>query len=100
MDFIHLYLLILGFTIGICFGSFFFVIIDRLPRKESIIWPPSHCPKCNYRIKWYENIPIISYIFLKGKCSNCKTKISIKYPFIEAAFGLIGLLISLILFLY
>lgn len=90
------YLLILSFIIGLCFGSFFNVLIYRLPRKESIVFPPSHCPNCNYKIKWYENIPVLSYIFLRGKCSNCSKPISIRYPIIELIFGVVGILISFI----
>lgn len=78
------------FIIGLLFGSFFNVVIWRTPRNESIISPPSHCPKCNKKIAWWENIPVISYLLLQGKCSKCKEKISIIYPLIELTTGLIA----------
>ncbi len=80
------------FLIGSCIGSFLNVCIYRLPLEKSIISPPSACPKCNHQIKWYENLPIISYIFLGGKCSQCKEKISIRYPFVELLTGVLSLL--------
>jgi len=68
---------------GLCIGSFFNVLIWRIPREESIAWPPSHCTGCGHKIKAYENIPVLSYLFLRGKCSGCKAPISIIYPLIE-----------------
>jgi leader peptidase (prepilin peptidase) / N-methyltransferase len=68
---------------GLMLGSFFNVLIWRLPRHESIILPSSHCPKCNRLIKPWENIPVFSYIFLKGKCAGCKNPISLMYPAVE-----------------
>jgi leader peptidase (prepilin peptidase)/N-methyltransferase len=68
---------------GLILGSFFNVLIYRIPRNESIIKPPSHCPFCNNYLKIWENIPLISYIILKGRCSHCKNKISIQYPLVE-----------------
>ena len=70
----------LSFIVGCCIGSFINVIIYRLPIGESIVFPGSHCVKCNYNIRWYENIPIISWIFLRGRCVKCKEKISLIYP--------------------
>ena len=55
------------FIIGLLLGSFYNVVGLRLPKKESIITPSSHCPKCDHKLSWYENIPVISYIFLRGK---------------------------------
>ena len=77
------------FIIGIIFGSFYNVVGLRLPDGESIIKPGSHCPKCNHKLSWYENIPVLSYIFLKGKCKNCKQKISFIYPAIELLTGVL-----------
>lgn len=74
---------VLFFVFGAVIGSFLNVCIYRLPAKISIVWPPSHCPKCDTRIKWYDNIPILSYLILRGKCRKCKEKISIQYPIIE-----------------
>ncbi len=76
------------FVIGCCFGSFINVTIHRLPIGESIIFPSSHCPKCKCKINWYENIPLISWLFLKGRCSKCNVKISLIYPAIELMTGL------------
>ena len=81
--------LIMFFIIGLVLGSFFNVLALRIPNKESIIYPPSHCDRCGHRLKWYELIPIISYIIQKGKCRNCKTKLSLLYPFSEFALGLL-----------
>lgn len=69
---------------GLIIGSFLNVCIYRIPRGESIAWPGSHCPKCNHSLKWYDNIPIISYLMLRGKCRYCKTVISAQYPMVEA----------------
>jgi len=77
------------FILGIVIGSFLNVCIYRIPREESIAYPPSHCTNCNNVIKWYDLIPVISYIFLKGKCRFCKEKVSIRYPIIELITGVI-----------
>jgi leader peptidase (prepilin peptidase) / N-methyltransferase len=74
---------ILG-IIGALIGSFGNVVIYRLPAKKSVVWPRSSCPKCGHMIRPWENIPIISWLFLRGKCSNCKNPISVRYPLIEA----------------
>lgn len=71
------------FIIGLCFGSFFNVVGYRLPNKMSIAFPPSHCTNCNHKLGKLELIPILSYIIQKGKCKNCKEKISIIYPIFE-----------------
>lgn len=82
---------ILIFIFGTLIGSFLNVVIYRIPQKISVVTPRSKCPKCNTVIKWYENIPIFSYIFLlRGKCSNCRIKISPRYPMIEFIVGLIA----------
>lgn len=84
------------FIFGITIGSFLNVCIYRMPRGESISFPPSHCTVCKSQIKWYHLIPILSYIFLKGKCAYCGSKISIRYPFIEAINGIAWVIIFLI----
>ena len=68
---------------GLCLGSFFNVVILRSLTGESIVLPPSKCPKCGNKLKPWHNIPVFSYIFLRGKCAFCKEKISIQYPIIE-----------------
>ncbi len=69
--------------VGLCFGSFFNVVILRSLAEESIVFPPSKCPKCGNRLKWWHNIPVLSYVLLRGKCYYCKEKISVQYPIIE-----------------
>jgi leader peptidase (prepilin peptidase)/N-methyltransferase len=75
---------ILIVVFGLVWGSFLNVVIYRLPRGFSIVRPPSSCPHCGKQIRAYENIPILSYLFLRGKCGNCKAKISLTYPLVEA----------------
>lgn len=87
---------ILIFILGLIVGSFSNVCIYRIPRNESIIYPASHCPKCHSNILPKDNIPLLSYILLKGRCRNCKTKISIQYPMVEFLSGLIYLIIYLV----
>jgi len=77
------------FAIGAIIGSFLNVCIHRMPINKSIVFPPSHCPKCNKNIYWYDNIPIISFLILSGKCRRCGTKISLRYPVVEALTALI-----------
>ncbi|MBT6634000.1 MAG: prepilin peptidase [Gammaproteobacteria bacterium] len=72
------------FLVGLVFGSFLNVLIYRLPLGISLLKPiGSACPHCNYKIKWYENIPVFSYLFLKGRCSSCSDSISKSYPIVE-----------------
>ncbi|MBD3316541.1 MAG: prepilin peptidase [Chitinivibrionales bacterium] len=68
---------------GLILGSFFNVLIHRLPHGESIVWPGSRCPHCGRSIRWYENIPVVSYFILCGKCAGCGLKISLQYPLVE-----------------
>jgi leader peptidase (prepilin peptidase) / N-methyltransferase len=70
-------------ALGLVFGSFLNVCISRLPKEESIVTPRSHCPKCGHPIRWYDNVPVLSYIFLGGRCRDCHTKISPIYPLVE-----------------
>ena len=88
-QFYRIYFSISFLLIGLVFGSFYNVVGLRLCKKESLIFPASHCPKCNHKLKPYELIPVFSYIFLKGKCKKCKEKISIMYPFIELCTGIL-----------
>lgn len=80
------------FIFGTVLGSFFNVVGYRLPNNESIMFPSSHCPNCNHKLRFYELIPVISYIFLRGKCKKCKKRISIVYPFFELLAGSLFLL--------
>lgn len=79
---------------GLLVGSFLNALIYRLPREINIAFPRSSCPNCKKIIPWYENIPLFSYLFLKGKCSNCQTKISWQYPFVELITAFFAYLIS------
>ncbi len=69
--------------LGLAIGSFLNVLIYRIPKNENIAFPASHCTTCNKPLKWWHNIPLFSYIFLKGRCYHCKEKISLQYPFVE-----------------
>ena len=80
-------IILLIFCFGITIGSFLNVVIYRLPLGQSIVFPGSHCPNCNHSIPWYFNVPILSYVFLQGKCGFCKKSISIRYPLVEALTG-------------
>ncbi|MBI1824206.1 MAG: prepilin peptidase [Nitrospirae bacterium] len=76
------------FILGTLIGSFLNVVIYRIPREESIVFPSSHCPLCRHPIFWYDNIPLFGFLFLKGRCRFCHGAISIRYPFVEAMNGL------------
>ena len=83
-------LAIVVFVFGIIIGSFLNVLIYRIPKGESIAYPASKCQSCQTPLKWYHNIPIFSWIFLRGKCGFCGEKISIQYPLIELITGIIA----------
>ncbi len=80
---------------GLCIGSFLNVIIYRLPLEKSVISPASACPNCGVSIRWYDNIPILGYLILRGKCRHCQSRISLRYPLVELVTGLLALAISL-----
>ncbi len=82
-------ILFFGALFGLLLGSFFNVLIYRIPRNESIAFPASHCPQCKKTLKPWHNIPLVSYLFLFGKCSYCKKTISIRYPLLEALTGIL-----------
>ena len=84
---------IIFFTFGALVGSFLNVLILRLPIEEDVVFKSSHCPKCHKDISWYMNIPILSFIFLRGKCYYCKSRISFQYPSVEIVSGIIAALI-------
>ena len=85
----EIFYLVIFFIFGLVFGSFYNVVSFRLAKEESIINPPSHCQNCKTRLKALDLIPVLSYIFLKGKCRYCKEKISIFYPVIELFTGIL-----------
>ncbi len=86
-------ILTLIFIIGLCVGSFLNVVVLRALSEESIVFPASKCPKCQAKLKWWHNIPVLSYIFLRGKCGFCKDPISIQYPIVELVTGLLFVII-------
>ncbi len=88
---IILYIII--FLYGIVIGSFLNVCIYRLPKKENIVKVRSHCMNCGYQLKWYDLVPLFSYLALGGRCRKCKQKISIQYPVIEALNGVLYIII-------
>lgn len=83
---------IIVFLYGIIIGSFLNVCIYRLPKKENIVTTRSHCMQCGYQLKWYDLIPLFSWLMLGGRCRKCKAKISVQYPIIEALNGVLYLL--------
>jgi leader peptidase (prepilin peptidase)/N-methyltransferase len=76
-----------AFIIGLLFGSFLNVCISRLPKHESVVHPRSRCPQCGAAIRWYDNIPLISWLVLQGRCRDCKQAIPWRYPLVEMAIG-------------
>lgn len=72
---------------GLILGSFLNVVIYRLPRRESLVRPGSHCPQCGADIRWYDNIPVVSWLVLRGRCRSCAVRISSRYPLVEAITG-------------
>ena len=76
------------FLFGLIFGSFGNVVIYRLPKGQSVVSPRSRCPGCGQLIAWYDNIPVLSWLILRGRCRRCKIKISARYPFVELLTGL------------
>ena len=78
---------------GLIFGSFLNVCILRVPRRESVVSPGSHCPACGRAIRWYDNIPVLSYVLLRGRCRDCGKSISLLYPLVEILTAVIFLLV-------
>ena len=83
-------LVMLAFALaGLVVGSFLNVCIYRIPRRESLAWPASHCTACNRPLSWFENVPIISWLVLRGRCRTCKVRISAMYPVVELVTALV-----------
>ena len=85
--------LVFGAAIGLCIGSFLNVVIYRLPIGQSIVTPPSRCRKCGYQLQWYDNIPVLSWLFLRGRCRKCGVGVSIQYPIVELITGALFVLV-------
>lgn len=81
---------------GLCVGSFLNVLIYRIPKGEEFVRTPSHCMKCGHNLKWYENIPLVSWLIQGGKCRACGTKLSAQYPIVEALNGAMWLLTGIL----
>jgi len=84
------FLIAYAFAIGAVVGSFLNVLIYRVPRRMSIVSPGSHCPACGGAIRWFDNVPILSWLLLRGRCRRCSARISARYPAVEALAGLIA----------
>jgi leader peptidase (prepilin peptidase) / N-methyltransferase len=91
---LHLFALF-SLVLGLVLGSFYTVCVHRYISGESIVWPGSHCPACNHGLSWWENIPLFSYLALKGRCRSCRVAISIRYPAIEVVSGVWALALAL-----
>ena len=91
-----LYYAVITFIFGLVLGSFYTVVGERMPEGKSIITPPSHCPNCGHVLKFYELIPVFSFIFLRGKCSKCKSKIPVLSTLIELLTGILFLISFLV----
>ncbi|MDF1535211.1 MAG: prepilin peptidase [bacterium] len=85
----HHQMAILAFAIGLAMGSFGNVVIYRLPLGRSVVFPGSRCPACGTAIRWYDNVPLLSYLILRGRCRSCREGISWRYPGVEALTGLL-----------
>jgi leader peptidase (prepilin peptidase)/N-methyltransferase len=84
-----------SFILGLAIGSFLNVVIHRVPLGMSISHPPSRCPKCKTPIRWYWNIPLVSWLALRGRCAKCRTPISVRYPLVELLTGFLALAVEL-----
>ncbi len=93
MDFIFSYFYLFIFLVGLCIGSFLNVVIYRLEKEESVAKGRSYCPYCKHQLIWLDLVPVFSFLFLRGKCRYCGEKISIQYPLVEIATGILFLLI-------
>jgi leader peptidase (prepilin peptidase) / N-methyltransferase len=85
--------LLWGAVLGLCTGSFANVFLHRYPRGLSLFWPASRCPQCQAPVRWRHNIPVLGWLFLRGRCKDCGRAIPSRYPLVEAAFGLLAVLI-------
>lgn len=89
------YLSFWALLLGLIVGSFLNVCISRLPKRLSIVTPRSHCPECGRFVRWYDNVPLLSYLWLLGRCRSCKKHIPLRYPLVEALTGVLSVLVVL-----
>jgi leader peptidase (prepilin peptidase) / N-methyltransferase len=94
MDGAHIILLCFLFVLGTIVGSFLNVVVYRLPRGGSLIYPGSRCPACGHDIRWHDNVPIVGWLWLGGRCRDCKSPISGRYPLVEIAVGILFLAVG------
>lgn len=87
--------LLFAFLLGLCIGSFLNVLIVRLPKEENIVLPASHCTQCGHSLRWYHNIPLLSWLVLRGRCAFCDAPISARYPVVELLGGLLFAVLAL-----
>ncbi len=92
---VHIAFPAIAFILGAVIGSFLNVVIYRIPAGESIVSPGSRCPQCGTAIRWYQNIPVLSWAVLRGRCASCGISISVRYPFVEALTGALFVLVFL-----
>lgn len=92
-------LVVFSFVFGSCLGSFLNVCIWRIPLGESVVVVPSHCPKCNHKIRWFDNVPVIGFLALGGKCRDCKAPISPRYIIMELLVGMLFCALALLAWL-
>lgn len=84
--------------VGACIGSFLNVVIYRLPAGKSIVAPPSSCPRCSHRIRWFHNLPVVGWLMLRGRCYDCKAPISVRYPLVELLIGVAFFILAMAIF--
>lgn len=92
---LSVYISLWALLLGVIIGSFLNVCIYRLPQRLSVVTPRSHCPQCGRFVPWYDNIPLLSYLLLRGRCRSCKKHISLRYPLVEALAGVLSALVVL-----
>ncbi len=93
---LNLVVLAIVFALGAAIGSFLNVVIYRLPMGVSLVHPPSRCPKCLHRLRAHENVPVLGWIWLRGRCAHCKARIAVRYPLVEAGTGVLFVSVFLI----
>ena len=91
---VDIQVLLVALLVGLCIGSFLNVVIYRLPLGQSLVSPRSRCTKCGYELRWYDNVPVLSWALLGGRCRRCRAPISVQYPIVELVTGLLFVLVA------